>query len=69
MIVNKCTIGYVTQRFDTEKKEWLSQDFIAGDECTYEDEQGADVEPEVMHVDGKEPYLPFLMKQPEEFGM
>lgn len=63
MIVNKITAGFVVQRFDTDKGEWVSQEFIAGEECAYEDEKG-----EV--IDGKEvlpqpePYLAFQMVQP-----
>jgi hypothetical protein len=65
MIVNKCTVGFVLQRFDTETGKWIDQDFIAGDEVTYEDEEGKTVDPEDLHVGGKEPYLPLEMVQPK----
>ena len=37
MLINKITIGFVIQSFDTEKEEWVGQEFVAGDEVTYED--------------------------------
>jgi hypothetical protein len=63
MKINKITTGFVIQTWDTKKKKWLSQEFVAGDECVYEDEEGIPVDPEEMggHV---EPYLPFEMVQP-----
>jgi hypothetical protein len=68
MIVNKCTVGYVSQLFDTTSSKWKTQDFIAGSECTIENEDGESVEwPEEMQG-SNEPYLPFLMKEPEDMG-
>lgn len=64
MIVNKITSGFVTQSFDTETKKWVSQEFTAGDECQYEDQQGNAVAPALLEVDGKEAYLPFEMVDP-----
>jgi len=72
MIIKKITIGFVVQTFDTEKEFLLSQEFIAGDEVTYEDEKG---EP-LSYYDIKwwrsgedcgrvEPYCPFTMVQPD----
>jgi len=59
MIVNKITTGFVIQSFDTEKKEFVSQDFIAGDEVSYEKEDGTPYNGDV------DSYLPFDMVQPE----
>ena len=57
MIVNKTTPGFVIQQFDTETRRFISQEFIAGDEVDFEDEDG---EP----VDSFDEYLPFDMTQP-----
>ena len=57
MIVNKITTGYVIQKFDTETNKFISQEFIAGDEVDFEDEQG-------NAVDCFDEYLPFDMEQP-----
>ena len=58
MKVNKIVIGYVTQTFDTEKKEWLNQEFVAGDETYFETDSGEKAE-------SFDEYLPFDMVQPE----
>lgn len=60
MLVNKITIGYVIQVFDTEKKQFLWQDFVAGDQCDYEDQDGNPTDNE----DVRKAYLPFDMVQP-----
>ena len=57
MIVNKTTTGFVVQKFDTETRQFISQEFIAADEVDFENEDG---EP----VDSFDEYLPFDMKQP-----
>lgn len=60
MLVNKITVGFVTQVFDTETNQFVSQDFTAGDEVDYEDQDGE-------CVDGDEVgYLPFEMNQPND---
>lgn len=59
MIVNKITIGFVIQQFDTETNTFVSQEFIAGDEVTYENQMGE-------AVDSFLEYLPFEMVQPTE---
>ena len=63
MLVYKITVGFVVQVFDTEKKRFVSQEFVAGDQCDYED-NGELVGREMLEVDGKEAYLPFDMVQP-----
>jgi len=64
MLVNKVTTGFVIQVFDTELKRFVSQEFVAGDDCQYEDGEGEPVSSEALEVDGKETYLPFDMVQP-----
>ena len=59
MIVNKITTGFVIQKFDTETRQFVSQEFIAGDQVDDEDEYGEPVE-------SFDEYLPFEMKQPSE---
>ena len=65
MKLNKITIGFVIQTFDTKLKRFISQEFFAGDQCDYEDREGNAVDPSLFH--GKtaaEVYLPFDMVQP-----
>jgi len=60
MIVIKGTAGVVYQKFDTETRKFLGQEFDAGDQVVYQElESGKDVKP------FKE-YLPFDMVQPKE---
>jgi hypothetical protein len=65
MLVNKITAGFVVQVFDTEKRRFVSQHFVAGDDCQYEDQDGDPVDRKALDVDGKEAYLPFDMVQPK----
>lgn len=62
MIVNKITTGFVVQKFDTARKMWVSQQFIAGNPVDYENDRGETVDPSIMG--DPEPYLPFDMEQP-----
>ena len=59
MTVNKVTTGFVIQRFDTETRQFVAQEFIAGDQVDFETEYGEPVE-------SFNEYLPFEMKQPSE---
>lgn len=59
MIINKVTVGFVLQSYDTEKEEFVEQTFVAGDEVTWENEDGTRVD-----QPAKAPYLPFSMQQP-----
>lgn len=66
MKIKKIIVGFVIQTFDTDKQEFIHQEFIAGDEISYETEDGhgineADFENRVI---GKTPYLPLEMSQP-----
>lgn len=64
MIVNKITTGFVIQQFDTELKRFINQEFIAGDECDYEDQDGNPVGPDLLNDEnGREIYLPFEMAE------
>jgi hypothetical protein len=63
MIINKVTIGFVTQRYDTEKKRFLGQEFIGSDDRSWENEMGDSVDfPKGKN--GEEPYLNYEMKSP-----
>jgi hypothetical protein len=64
MLINKVTTGFVVQVFDTEKRRFVSQDFVAG-ECAYEDRRGEPIDPSLLVVDGEEASLPFAMVQPD----
>ena len=65
MIIQKITAGFVIQDFDTDKQAFVAQEFVGGDEVTYEVEAHEINETDFLaRVVGKEPYLPFEMKQP-----
>ena len=40
MIIRKITEGYVIQTYDTELGRFVSQEFVAGAHCEYEDVNG-----------------------------
>jgi hypothetical protein len=82
MLVRKITTGFVTQTFDTGAGRFTAQEFIAGEQCDYENERGEPVDSELLtvrkQIKGKkgrkntvkeEAYLPFEMKQPNEMGL
>lgn len=58
MIINKITVGYVVQQFDTEKNEFISQEFVAGDSVDFE-------KPDGTPTDSIDNYLSFDMVQPK----
>ena len=62
MIINKITVGYVIQCFDTKANECLGQSFIAGDTVDYEKPDGTPVESEKFDY---LTYIPFNMAQPD----
>ena len=65
MIVTKVTIGFVTHRYDTEKKRFIDQEFIGSDDRSWENTMGDSVDaPEGKN--GDEPYLNYEMKSPAE---
>lgn len=59
MRVQKVTVGYVVQIYDTELGRYISQEFVAGDEVTTEDMLGNPVDEDEIPD-----YLPFDMMQP-----
>ena len=61
MIACKITTGYVIQCYNTETKKWISQEFVAGDDCEYEDMEGHLLVPNPI----EDEYLPFEMVQPK----
>jgi hypothetical protein len=72
MLINKITTGFVIQTFDTEKRQYISQNFVAGDQVDYESTDGqTPIEDGFMESVNfgpdaeKEPYLPFDMLQPD----
>jgi|Laugrespbdmm15sn_2_1035079.scaffolds.fasta_scaffold26260_2 hypothetical protein len=56
--INKITYGFVIQTWDCKKKKWTKQEFIAGDQVEFDDENGDCCDDET------EGYLPFEMIQP-----
>jgi len=65
MNAKKITTGFVIQTWDTDKKKWINQEFIAGDDTTWEDEHGNILEDPPTQNNGLIPYLNFDMIQPE----
>ena len=61
-IVKKITTGFVVQEFDTESQQFVSQEFIAGDDVQFENEMGESVEEieKSLNFDMKQPYKHFL---------
>lgn len=66
MIISKVTVGFVTQKYDTDLKRFVNQEFVAADDVSWEDEAGDPLnlvdKPE--NDDHTEPYLNFDMIQP-----
>lgn len=71
MIVKKITTGFVIQNYDTDTERFVSQEFVAGDQVDWEDEDGQSLNPEefVVKGDGTFPYLPFDMVLPPDVGL
>jgi len=65
MIIRKVTLGHVVQQFDTDKKQFIHQEFVAGDIVFYEFENGASCLPITIKKFEKF-YLPYDMKQPSD---
>jgi len=70
MIVKKITTGFVVQEYNTETKQFTSQEFVASDDVTWEDETEHVFNAKekdslgLGNVDTTEPYLNFEMTQP-----
>ena len=58
----KITVGFVVQEYDDDGNP-LHQEFIAGDEVTYEDENGETLDSIEVDTESEE-YLPYHMIQP-----
>ena len=58
-LITKITVGFVTQRYDTEKKRFIDQEFTGSDDRTWEDEMGNSIA-----TPSDDPYLNFEMIQP-----
>jgi len=65
MLVKKITVGFVVQTFDTERGQFVGQEFVAGDDVAYEDDKSEAVDNSLLETDGTEAYLPYDMVQPE----
>ncbi len=79
MLVKKITVGFIVQEFDTDLGRFVAQEFIAGDQTSYEDENGNSVDSDLLTVTRQvrnkkgrtrtvtaEARLPLEMKQPDE---
>jgi hypothetical protein len=76
MIITKVTIGFVCQRFDTETRKFVGQEFISDDDVNWEHEDGTPVrlhddEAELVYGQGgvDEPNLNPEMVQPKGSGV
>ncbi len=63
MEYNKVTVGFVIQRFKDGKPD--SQEFVCGDDVTYEALNGEVIKNPFDNDLANEPYLPLNMVQPE----
>jgi hypothetical protein len=67
MKIDKITTGFVIQTWDTDLKKWTGQEFVAGDLTEYEQVgTGRILNPADIWPGTPEPYLSFLMQQPED---
>lgn len=58
MRVKKITTGFVVQTYDTDLECCVNQEFVAGDQVDWEDEDG-----NTINADTSLPYQPFNMIQ------
>jgi hypothetical protein len=64
MIVKKITTGFVVQTFDTDLECCINQEFVAGDQVDWEDEDGNTLSSVDSYSCLKDvPYQPFDMVQ------
>ena len=69
MRINKITPGFVIQTWDTELNRWISQEFVAGEQVEYEHVgSNRTLDPSDIWLETPEPYLPFLMSQPDQIS-
>lgn len=62
MIIRKVIYGFVVQVYDTQTQKFVSQEFVAGDDCEYETVAGESIDDGEDLVDGE---LSLHMVQPE----
>jgi hypothetical protein len=62
MKVNRIIPGYVVQEFDTKRKRWVKQTFIAGDETVWERQNGEPLD--TSKIDFVVPHMALEMVQP-----
>jgi hypothetical protein len=65
MILNKITIGYVIQSYDTDKRKFVSQEFIASDDTAYETADGDEINQKDFEDRADDATLLIELKQPE----
>ena len=65
MKINKITVGWVTQTYDTVRKRFLKQEFFVGDQVDFEDKDGNPVDLKKLKLNEKEINHSFEMIQPE----
>jgi hypothetical protein len=69
MKINKITCGFVIQTYDTDLKKWTGQEFVADNQSEYELAGTFQIlAPADLWPGSPEPYLPFLMRQPDEIA-
>lgn len=62
-LIKKITTGFVVQTWDDVEKKWISQEFVAGDQVDWEEDDGTPID---IDDKGEPPYHPFHMVQPED---
>lgn len=61
MLLNKITIGYVVQTFDTELGKFVSQEFVASQKAEWEDQNGV-----CADAPTNAGMLPFVLVSPKD---
>lgn len=67
MIVHRIVDGFVLQVFDTETKQFISQEFVAGASAEYQTPDGNDIDADELPEDIEN--LGYEMVQPEQDNM
>ena len=61
-IISKVTHGFVIQTYETDGK-CIAQEFIAGDDCSWEDEEGS-----IIEEPSNAEYMPYHMVQSNDLS-
>ena len=69
MIIKKIVPGFVVQTFTTESQYPTHQEFVAGNDITYEDVNGNALDEKDIEWEFGEPTLPMKMEQPNPRGI